>query len=184
MIFFGGFLVLLLAVLMVSGQTTATARPDLKTGLEACGTGGMTCIGIPAGCAGKNESSCDVLAKVGVMGPFVHIDLSIWPQRGQKLALAGRWIAVGFSESGQMENSPVVHCFEEGGKAQPKLTYNNNANDNEGWKDIDSNRLSSSPLPPVIGLSVQSFITPADHPSSHLANHRFTQSSVSPMSRS
>ncbi|OQV16403.1 hypothetical protein BV898_09394 [Hypsibius exemplaris] len=128
-------------------SSNADGQNVAKTGGEVCGTGGMVCIGLPFGCAGKSELSCDVLAKVGVTGPTVHIDLSAWAQRGQKLALENRWIAVGFSENGQMGKSPVVHCFVDAGKAQSKLTFNSNMEyRNIGWKDIDQTQLSAMRL--------------------------------------
>ncbi|OQV16401.1 hypothetical protein BV898_09392 [Hypsibius exemplaris] len=158
----------------------------------------MTCIDTGRLC-GKNESSCDVLAK-SACGPVrahrpIHL-AAAWAETG----LGRCWIAVGFSESGEMRNSPVVHCFEEGGKAQPKLTYNNNnyVKDNKGWKDIDSNRLSSSPAihhyPPSSVChsgrpSVISSCQPSLHPVLRFpvelqpSFHHSTQPSTTPSSR-
>ena len=36
-----------------------------------------------------------------------------------------------------MELSPVVHCFEQKGAAQAKLTFNTAGHSNEGWRNID-----------------------------------------------
>ncbi|OQV16404.1 hypothetical protein BV898_09395 [Hypsibius exemplaris] len=111
---------------------------------QNCGSSGITCVGLPARCATKGAAaSCEILAEVSVVGDSVHVDLSA-AAKGSKLNLdlKDRWIAVGFSESGRMPKTPVVHCFEDAGKAQAKLTFNSDVGwQNFGWKNIDQSQL-------------------------------------------
>jgi len=116
----------------------------LVSGQSTCGQGGITCIGLPTGCAAKSEASCEVLAKVSVTGDSVHVDLTSTAAGTLKLNLANRWIGVGFSEDGQMGKSPVVHCFSDGTQAQSKLTYNSDLGYfNQGWTGIDQTQLTT-----------------------------------------
>jgi hypothetical protein len=46
-----------------------------------------------------------------------------------------------------MDEAPVVHCFEQNGKAVAKLTYNSDLGDyNEGWTGIDVSSVFSSEI--------------------------------------
>ncbi|OWA53232.1 hypothetical protein BV898_17667 [Hypsibius exemplaris] len=141
------FLQSTLVLFFVVSALVVMVRASPAAARLTCGTAGTICYGLPSGCLAHGPTSCDVLAKVQpAPGSMIHVELTATPTGSMKLHLVDRWIAVGFSENGRMENSPVVHCFEEHGKAVAKLTHNGDEYQNEGWSHIDQSQLSAKQL--------------------------------------
>ncbi|XP_055329248.1 uncharacterized protein LOC129581950 [Paramacrobiotus metropolitanus] len=116
-----------------------------RTEAHECGQPDVVCHGLKKGCVASDFHTCEVLATIASHdNDTLWIDLSAFASKENlQLNFTNRWIGVGFSLSGQMPNSAVVHCFnDEHNVVQAKLTFNvPNRHFNTGWKDIDQTPL-------------------------------------------
>ncbi|GAV02256.1 hypothetical protein RvY_12847 [Ramazzottius varieornatus] len=112
---------------------------------QGCEVAGVKCHGLPGSCANGTDTPCEVMAKVSSLSDkTVHVQLEARAnQTNLRLKMDSRWIAVGFSNSGMMPDTAVVHCFrDENGTAIAKLTYNiPDGHFNIGWKTVDQSPL-------------------------------------------
>ncbi|OQV16008.1 hypothetical protein BV898_09929 [Hypsibius exemplaris] len=112
---------------------------------KGCEQNGTICHGLPGGCVKSANSPCEVMAKVTTVGELIHVELNaLANQSSLHLNLTSRWIGVGFSKSGKMPDSAVVHCLHYGnGNTTAKLTVNipGPAHLNLGWASVNQKPL-------------------------------------------
>lgn len=142
MIFDIFFALLMVVPVVLTAETSAVVKKELLS--KGCYQKGVVCHGLPGGCVGSEEKPCEVLAKISTQADLVHVELSANAnQSNLRLNFTNRWIAVGFSNSGKMPDSAVVHCFrDQNGTATAKLTNNiPTLHMNIGWATVKQDPL-------------------------------------------
>ncbi|XP_055347180.1 DOMON domain-containing protein FRRS1L-like [Paramacrobiotus metropolitanus] len=131
--------VLLILTANVAAAQNTGCGSSLSSVSQTCQNSGSVCHSLQAQC--WQAASCEFLASIATANDAVTVDLLAAANGNQlQLNLTGnRWIGVGFSMSGGMANSAVVHCFHDANDTvQAKLTYNiPNAHFNIGWQNVD-----------------------------------------------